>query len=114
MQGKTKSAAPAGMTGQQRRFQKSGGVKGPAPFRLPVYGLNEPVSGEVVNHGPLTENFENFLHKLEMRRMHLIGLLGGFVRENHVQRDLIGLIHNRAVTRHHFPGVKIHHSRKIL
>jgi len=62
-------------------------------------------SGEVVNDGLHAELLEYLFHEFDVAWVDLIGVLGGLVREDQVQGDLIGLIDDRAGGANHFAGV---------
>ena len=69
-------------------------------------------SFKIVNHNLFVQRLEDFFHEFDVQRMHLVIVLGFFIRENDVQRDLVGLIHYRAMAfRGHFAGMKVQRAR---
>lgn len=62
---------------------------------------------EIVNHHPGADALEHLLHKLNVLRMHLVIVLGLFVGEDGVQRDLVGLIHHGPFAADHPADVKV-------
>jgi hypothetical protein len=69
---------------------------------------------EIVNGDLFADAFENLLNEINVQRMHLIIVLRLLGRENEIERDLIGLIHDGAMAANHFADVKLQHARNGL
>ena len=69
---------------------------------------------KIVDDDFLADALENFLHEFDVLRVDLIRLLGGFAGKNHVQRHLIGLVHDRPRAGRHLADVKLQHAGNVL
>ena len=66
---------------------------------------------EIVNNAAGANFFENLLHKLNMKGVHLVIILRFLVSEDQIQPDLIRLIHNGSMTLHHPSNVDMLNAR---
>ena len=65
---------------------------------------------KIVNHNFFTNAFENFFDEINVERVHLVIVLRLLAGENQIQRNLIGLIHHRAMAAGHLADVKMQHA----
>ncbi len=52
---------------------------------------------KVVNDHFFADRFEDFLDELQVERVHLVIVLRLFAVEHNIERNLIGLVHDRAM-----------------
>jgi hypothetical protein len=74
----------------------------------------DPVTGlllEIVDHDLFHERLHALLHKLQVLRVQLIFVLLVLVAKFDVERDLVRLIHNGAVTARHFANMEVFDAR---
>ena len=65
---------------------------------------------EIVNHHAFAVGLENFLNKLHVQRMLLIGILRGLVFKDEVEANLIGLVDHITVAAGHPAAVIMLHA----
>ncbi len=66
---------------------------------------------KIVNYNPFAGLFEDAVEEFDVQRVGLIIVLRFFVGKDDVERDLVGLIDDRAGAGGHFPGVKMQAAR---
>jgi hypothetical protein len=66
---------------------------------------------KIVNQDPLASLLEDAIEEFDMQRVGLILVLRFLVGKDDVERDLVGLIDDRAGAGGHFPGVKMQAAR---
>ncbi len=71
-------------------------------------------SREVVDDHLFADALEHLLNEFHMSRVDLVGVLGGLVREDDVQANLVGLVDDRTMTGRPATDMKVEDAWKRL